>query len=180
MTNKILIAITGVLVVVILALGGAAFYFHGEAVDRAGDLRQMKKDLDTAIATNAVQALQFQLANEISAAAGWYGATINAKSEERQNANRQALKNEECADRYIPDATAQRLLQYTDGLRTIAMRDTGELDRAAASAAATGRLTYRQAVLWIDPLLTLLDRANNDRAAIRQLPHQQPTQQEKP
>lgn len=35
MTNKILIAITGVLVVVILALGGAAFYFHGEAVDRA-------------------------------------------------------------------------------------------------------------------------------------------------
>lgn len=180
MTNKILIAITCVLVVVILALGGTAFYFHGEAVDRAGDLRQMKKDLDTAIATNAVQALQFQLANEISADAGRYGATINAKSEERQNANRQALKNEECADRYIPDATAQRLLQYTDGLRAIAMRDTGELDRAAASAAATGRLTYRQAVLWIDPLLTLLDRANNDRAAIRKLPHQQPTQQDKP
>lgn len=140
----------------------------------------MKKDLDTAIATNAVQALQFQLAYDISAAAGQYGVTIQAKSEERQNANRQALKNEECADRHIPDATAQRLLQYTDGLRAVAMRDTGELDRAAASAAATGRLTYRQAVLWIDPLLTLLDRANNDRAAIRQLPHQQPTQQEKP
>ncbi|WP_447875183.1 DUF2570 domain-containing protein [Serratia fonticola] len=180
MTNKILIAITCVLVVVILALGGTAFYFHGEAVDRAGDLRQMKKDLDTAIATNAVQALQFQLANEISADAGRYGATINAKSEERQNENRKALKNEECADRNIPDATAQRLLQYTDGLRAIAMRDTGELDRAAASAAATGRLTYRQTVLWIDPLLTLLDRANNDRAAIRKLPHQQPTQQDKP
>ncbi len=180
MTNKILIAITGVLVVVILALGGAAFYFHGEAVDRAADLRLMKKDLDTANATNAVQAFQFQLANEISAAAGQYSVTINAKSEERQNENRKALKNEECADRYIPDATAQRLLQYTDGLRAVAMRDTGELDRATARAAATGRLTYRQAVLWIDPLLTLLDRANNDRAAIRKLPHQQPTQQEKP
>lgn len=180
MTDKTPIATTCVLVVVILALGGTAFYFHGEAADRAADLRQMKSDLDTANATNAVQALQFQLANEISAAAGRYGATINAKSEERQNENRKALKNEECADRYIPDSTAQRLLQYTDGLRAVAMRDTGELDRATARAAAIGRLTYRQAVLWIDPLLTLLDRANNDRAAIRQLPHQQPTQQEKP
>ncbi|CAI0695908.1 Uncharacterised protein [Serratia fonticola] len=180
MNDKKPIATTCALVVVILALGGTAFYFHGEAVDRAADLKQMKNDLDTAKATNAVQALQFQLANEISAAAGHYSVTIQAKSEERQNENRKALKNEECADRYIPDSTAQRLLQYTDGLRAVAMRDTGELDRATARSAATGRLTYRQAVLWIDPLLTLLDRANNDRAAIRQLPHQQPTQQDKP
>lgn len=39
-------------------------------------------------------------------------------------------------------------------------------------------MTYRQAVLWLDPLLTLLDRANNDRALIRSLPSQQPTKQE--
>lgn len=136
MTNKILIAITGVLVVVILALGGAAFYFHGEAVDRAGDLRQMKKDLDTAIATNAVQALQFQLANDISAAAGQYGVTINAKSEERQNENRKELKNEECADRYIPDSTAQRLLKYADSLRAVAMPDTGKPNGSTAGANA--------------------------------------------
>jgi hypothetical protein len=180
MTNKILIAITGVLAVVILALGGAAFYFHGESVDRAGELRQAKSDLDIANATNAMQAFQFQRANEISAAAGQYGVTIQAKSEERQHENRKELKSEECADRYIPDATAQRLLQYADSLRAVAMRDSGQSDRAAAGTAATGRLTYRQAVLWIDPLLTVLDRANNDRAAIRQLPHQQPTQQEKP
>ncbi|AHG22183.1 hypothetical protein Z042_23140 [Chania multitudinisentens RB-25] len=180
MTNKITLAITGVLAVVILALGAAAFYFHGESVDRARELRQAKIDVDIANANNAMQALQFQRANEISAAAGQYVVTIQAKSEERQNENRKALKNEECADRYIPDSTAQRLLQYADGLRAVAMRDSGQPDSAAAGARTTGRLTYRQAVLWIDPLLTVLDRANNDRAAIRQLPHQQPTQQEKP
>ncbi|WP_433915591.1 Rz1-like lysis system protein LysC [Yersinia alsatica] len=31
------------------------------------------------------------------------------------------------------------------------------------------KLTYGEVVLWIDPLLTLLDRANNDRASIRHL-----------
>lgn len=39
-------------------------------------------------------------------------------------------------------------------------------------------MTYRQAVLWIDPLLTLLDQANNDRESIRSLPSQQQSKQE--
>lgn len=176
MTNKILFTIAGVLLAVILAFGWAAFHFYGVSVAKDGELSQARSDLDVATATNAQQAFQFQRANEISAAAGKYNVTISAKSEERQNETRNDLKTEECADRYIPDATAQRLHAYTNGLRAVAMRDTGKLDGAASGSTTAGRLTYRQAVLWIDPLLTLLDRANNDRASIRNLPHQQPTE----
>jgi hypothetical protein len=179
MTNKILLTIAGVLLAVILALGWMAFHFYGVSVAKDGELSQVRSDLDVATATNAQQAFQFQRANEISAAAGKYNVTISAKSEERQNETRNDLKTEECADRFIPDATAQRLYAYTNGLRAIAMRDTGEPDRAVTNSPAAGRLTYRQAVLWIDPLLTLLDRANNDRASIRSLPHQQPTEPRK-
>lgn len=180
MTNKILLTIAGVLLAVIFALGWTAFHFYGVSVAKDGELNQTKSDLDIATATNAQQAFQFRRANEISAAAGMYNVTISAKSEERQIENRNDLKTEECADRYIPDATAQRLYAYANGLRAIAMRDTGKPDGAASGSTAAGRLTYRQAVLWIDPLLTLLDRANSDRALIRSLPHQQPTPQEQP
>ncbi|MBL3524137.1 DUF2570 domain-containing protein [Serratia plymuthica] len=180
MTNKILLTIAGVLLAVILALGWTAFHFYGVSVGKDGELSQARSDLDTATVTNAQQAFQFQRANEISAAAGKYNVTISAKSEERQNENRNDLKTEECADRYIPDATAQRLYAYTNGLRADAMRDTSKPDGAVTDSTAAGKLTYRQAVLWIDPLLTILDRANNDRASIRNLPHQQPTPQEQP
>ncbi|HEJ7884322.1 TPA: DUF2570 domain-containing protein [Serratia liquefaciens] len=175
MTNKILFTIAGVLLAVILAFGWAAFHFYGVSEGKDGELSQARSDLNVATATNAQQAFQFKRANEISAAAGKYNVTISAKSEERQNETRNDLKTEECADRYIPNATAPRLYTYTNGLRANAMRDTGKPDGTVIDSTAAGKLTYRQAVLWIDPLLTLLDRANNDRASIRNLPHQQPT-----
>ncbi len=178
MTNKLLLTIAGVLLAVILAFGWAASHFYGVSIAKDGELIQTRNELDTATAMNAQQAFQFQRANEISAAAGRYNVTISAKSEERQNETRNDLKTEECADRYIPDATAQRLFAYTNDLRADAMRNTSKPDGAASGSSAAGRLTYRQAVLWIDPLLTLLDRANNDRASIRNLPHQQPVTKE--
>jgi hypothetical protein len=42
-------------------------------------------------------------------------------------------------------------------------------DATGAGATASGTLTYCQAVLWIDPLLAALDKANNQLLAIRQL-----------
>ncbi|WP_145500055.1 DUF2570 domain-containing protein [Yersinia bercovieri] len=169
MPTKFLIAISSVLLVVILCLGGAAFYFHKATVEKDGQLSQLQSDLDELIATLALQAFQFQRANEIAAQAGSYNVTISAKSEERQIETRKDLKIEECADRYIPDATAQRMYDYTDGLRARAMRHSGQPDGTATGATSPRRMTYRQAVLWLDPLLTLLDRANNDRQSIRNL-----------
>lgn len=178
MSTKLLIAIASVLLVVILCLGGTAFYFHKVAVEKVGQLSQLQSDLDESKATQALQAFQFQRSNEIAAQAGSYNVTISAKSEERQIENRKDLKVEECADRYIPDSTAQRMYDYTDGLRARAMRNSGQPDGTLTGTTSPHRMTYRQAVLWLDPLLTLLDRANNDRALIRSLPSQQPTKQE--
>ncbi|CNK17391.1 phage exported protein [Yersinia frederiksenii] len=178
MSTKLLIAITSILLVVILCLGATAFYFHKAAVEKDGQLSQLQSELDESKAIQALQAFQFQRSNEIAAQAGRYNVTIAAKSEERQIENRKDLKTEECADRYIPDATAQRMYDYTDGLRARAMRHSGQPDGTLTGTTSPSRMTYRQAVLWIDPLLTLLDRANNDRESIRSLPSQQPVKQE--
>lgn len=109
MSTKLIIAITSILLVVILCLGATAFYFHKSAVEKAGQLSQLQSELDESKAIQAFQAFQFQRSNEIAAQAGSYNVTIAAKSEERQIENRKDLKTEECADRYIPDATAQRI-----------------------------------------------------------------------
>ncbi|WP_174847179.1 DUF2570 domain-containing protein [Yersinia artesiana] len=163
-----LIAASGLLL--FLCLGSAAFYFHQSAVEKNGQLSQLQADLNASQATLALQVFQFQRVNEITAKTAAYQLTLSARSEERQHANRQELKTEACADHYIPDATAQRLHDYTHRLRARALRDPHQPDGTLAGAAAPRRMTYRQAVLWLDPLLTLLDRANHDRESLRNLP----------
>ncbi|AHK20998.1 hypothetical protein BF17_18185 [Yersinia similis] len=172
MSTKFIIAI------VVLCLGGTALYFHQSAAEKGRQLLQLQSDLDESKATLALQAFQFQRSNEIAAQAGSYNVTISGKSEERQIENRKDLKVEECANQYIPDSTAQRMYDYTNRLRARAMRYSGQPDGTAAGTTSPRRMTYRQAVLWIDPLLTLLDQANNDRESIRSLPSQQQSKQE--
>lgn len=45
--------------------------------------------------------------------------------------------------------------------------DPGLVDSPGSGAASIGILTYCQAVLWIDPLLTAIDQANSQLAGIR-------------
>ncbi|MDK7596600.1 hypothetical protein QP585_26260, partial [Serratia ureilytica] len=62
------------------------------------------------------------------------------------------------------------LLDYTHRLRSRAMSaDTIVADATGTGTTASGTLTYCQAVLWIDPLLAALDKANNQLLAIRLL-----------
>ncbi|MGI8490010.1 hypothetical protein QWJ20_15945 [Pectobacterium sp. S5] len=60
------------------------------------------------------------------------------------------------------------LLDYTHRLRASAMHTVTErTDTARTGAAATGcRLTYGQAIYWIDPLLTAIDQANSQLVGI--------------
>ncbi|MGL4486151.1 MAG: DUF2570 domain-containing protein [Yersinia sp. (in: enterobacteria)] len=169
MFTRQLIAAGGILLL-FLCFGSAAFYFHKSAVEKDGLLSQLRADLNRSQATLALQAFQFQRANEITAKAAAYQSTLTANSEERQYANSQELKTEACADQYIPDATAQRLLDYTHRLRARALRHSLEPDGTLTGTTASRRMTYRQTVLWLDPLLTLLDRANHDRESLRNLP----------
>lgn len=49
------------------------------------------------------------------------------------------------------------------------LTDTWNADAAGDSAAAAGALTYCQAVLWINPLLAAIEKANNQLADIREI-----------
>jgi len=70
----------------------------------------------------------------------------------------------------VPAAIAGGLLDYTNRLRSGAMPgNTANANTASAGTTAPSTLTYCQAVLWIDPLLAAIDKANNQLLAIRQL-----------
>lgn len=68
----------------------------------------------------------------------------------------------------VPADVAGGLLNYTNRLRASAMHtDTGNADTAGDSTVTSGTLTYCQTVLWINPLLVALEKANNQLAGIR-------------
>ncbi|WP_145517464.1 DUF2570 domain-containing protein [Yersinia mollaretii] len=172
MSIKPLIITVGLLLLVVFCLGGSTRYFQQRAVEHKGQLLPLQAALEQSQTMLARQAFQFQRANTLVATAAAYHTRSKANSEERQIANRNDLKTVLCADRYIPDATAERLYDYTHRLRARALHHSGPPDDALMGATPPRRMTYRQAVLWLDPLLTLLDRANHDRESIRQLsPH---------
>ncbi|WP_421505738.1 hypothetical protein [Erwinia rhapontici] len=61
-----------------------------------------------------------------------------------------------------------RLLDYANSLRASAMHaDPSIADSSGSRTAATGTLTYCQAVLWTDRLLAGIDQANSQFASIR-------------
>lgn len=117
----------------------------------------------------ANQALNFQRANAISAAANQHGINADAAAQEKEIVYRTILKKEPTCDFPVPAVIAGGLLDYTHRIRSRAMSvDTGDAHATGAGSTASGTLTYCQAVLWIDPLLAALDKANNQLHSIRQ------------
>ena len=160
----------GLLLVALIVAGRLAFYFHGNAVKAGEQVKQLQSDNSLQVATIATQAFQFQRANEISNAASQYGITTDVATQGKEIEYRTILKNQPTCDLAVPASIAGGLLDYTHRLRSRAMSaDTGDADATGAGPVTTGTLTYCQAVLWIDPLLAALDKANNQLLAIRQL-----------
>ncbi|MEI7375664.1 hypothetical protein [Dickeya chrysanthemi] len=117
----------------------------------------------------ATQALMFHRFNEIARQANQYAINIKAKADEKQIIYRTVVKRDPASRQCVPDDVANRLLDYANSLRASAMHTTASGVDAAGTGAASSvcRLTYGQAVYWIDPLLTVLDRVNNQLASIR-------------
>lgn len=160
----------GLLLVALIVAGRLAFYFHSNAVKAGEQVKQLQSDNGLQAKTIATQAFQFQRANEISNAASQYGITTDVATQGKEIEYRTILKNQPTCDLAVPAAIAGGLLNYTHRLRSRAMSaDTGDADTTGTGATASGTLTYCQAVLWIDPLLASLDKANNQLLAIRQL-----------
>ncbi|MEQ9870250.1 hypothetical protein ABRP77_13465 [Pectobacterium odoriferum] len=117
----------------------------------------------------AGQALEFQRFNDIARQANQYGTNIKVNSDETQIVYRTIIKRDPVGRQCVSDDVADRLLGYTYRLRASTMRTvTSGTDSVGIGSTATGcRLTYAQAVYWIDPLLTALDQANNQLSGIR-------------
>ncbi|MGM1347668.1 hypothetical protein [Serratia liquefaciens] len=168
--NRLMVATVGALLIIFIVLTWLAFYFHGSAVTAGGKVEQLQSDNNLQAVTIATQAFQFQRANEISNAATQYGIKTDADTQGKEIEYRTILKNQPTCDLAVPAAIAGGLLDYTHRLRSRAMSaDTIVADATGAGPAPSGTLTYCQAVLWIDPLLAALDKANNQLLAIRQL-----------
>ncbi|WP_315710020.1 hypothetical protein [Brenneria uluponensis] len=163
-------------VTIVALMVGIAIGWYVQGLRWDADIAErIKQQSDDISASQQViiagQALEFQRYNEIARQANHYAINIKAQSDEKQIVYRTIIKRDPASRQCVPDDVAQRLLDYTHRLRASAMHSTASgTDTASADSAATAcRLTYGQAVYWIDPLLTIIDKVNNDRASIRQI-----------
>ncbi|MGA9607018.1 MAG: hypothetical protein WBR21_08350 [Rouxiella badensis] len=169
MINKIAVTLTALIIVIFGVLLFFAFHYHGKAVAAAGQISQLQSDNSLQSQTVSTQAFNFQLSNKIAAAAQQYAVKVTGDSQEREIEYRTILKTEQTCSLAIPADIANGLYDYANRLRASAMyADTSGPIKAAVSATTSRRITYCQAVLWIDPLLTLIDQGNNQLASIRQ------------
>lgn len=170
MINKIAIAVSLALALLVSILAWAALHYYGKSVVASGTISQLQSDNTLQSTTIAGQALDFQRINSTASLASQYNTKITGESQEREIEYRTILKKEPTCSLLIPADIAGRLYDYANSLRAGAMQPTAsDANGTAAGASATERMTYCQAVLWIDPLLTVIDRANNDRASVRQI-----------
>lgn len=116
----------------------------------------------------ATQSLQFNWFNQIATTAYRYGIQTEAKSQEKVIEYREILKKEFTCDLPVPQPIADGVLEYTYELRSM-YADPQNTNRTSSSTTTTGTLTYCQAVLWINPLLSALDKANEQLKGIREV-----------
>lgn len=118
----------------------------------------------------AVQAFNFNLFNQVAENASRLNSLIDAGTEKTVIEYREILRREKTCDLPVPADVAGGLLGYANSLRASAMHaDSGNADATSDSAASTGTLTYCQAVLWINPLLSAIEKANHQLRSIRDL-----------
>jgi len=167
--SRINAVIAAVFLLLLIALGGAAVYYHGQYSDQRTANQQLQRDNDQQGAVIATQAFQFNRFNEIADRQQQYAVTLTGKAQEKEIEYRTILKSEPTCALAVPAAIAGRLLDYTLRLRSSAMHAyPGLVDEANAGATAPGTLTYCQAVLWIDQLLTVIDIGNGQFTDIRE------------
>lgn len=164
------LAVSGLALAALVGICWAVSYYHDKAEKLEGAVQQLQRENTQQSAVIAQQAIQFQRANEISATAHRYGISTDAATQEKEIEYRTILKKQPTCDLAVPAAIAGRLLDYTHRLRAGAVSiDTGSPDGSSSGAITPGPLTYCQAVLWIDPLLSAIDKANNQLRSIRKL-----------
>ena len=170
MKNAILSIAAGVLLLAFGVLGWLAFHYHTRAVAADGKISQLTSDNTLQATTIATQSLTFETFNRLAAASQQHATETTTASEEKTIEYRTILKKEAVpvCSQLVPASVSDRLYDYADRLRSGAVSGpVADADRAGTGSAAARTLTYCQAVLWIDPLLSAIDKANDQLAGIR-------------
>lgn len=125
----------------------------------------------------ATQVFNINRFNQTAANAAHASALTSASSDEAIIEYREILRHEKTCDFAVPVSVARGLLGYANRLRASALGAApAGSDTAGDRTAATGTLTYCQAVLWIQPLLASVETANNQLAGIREIEQQRAQQ----
>jgi len=118
----------------------------------------------------ATQAFNFNRFNQVAEHAYRLNSLIDTSTEETVIEYREILRREKTCDLPVPADIAGGLLEYAYRLRSSAMHSaTSRPDETDDRTFATNSMTYCQAVLWIKPLLAVIEMGNNDLASIRSI-----------
>ncbi|QCZ40952.1 hypothetical protein FGL54_24330 [Enterobacter cloacae] len=146
-------------------------------VKSCSDASRLQNDNDVLRSDNtlqgqviATQAFNFNRFNQVAEHANRLNSMIDTSTEETVIEYREILRREKTCDLPVPADVAGGLLEYAHRLRASAMHtDTSRPDAADDRSAAASSMTYCQAVLWIKPLLAVIEKGNNHFAGIRQI-----------
>ncbi|ENT6819690.1 hypothetical protein [Enterobacter roggenkampii] len=161
--------VLALLLIIVVAAGIIAILSIRLAHSQA-DNRVLASDNQLQGQVIAVQAFNFNRFNQIAEHANRLNSLIDTSTEETVIEYREILRREKTCDLPVPADVAGGLLEYAYRLRASAMHtDTNRPDAADDRAAAASSMTYCQAVLWIKPLLAVIEKGNNNFAGIRQI-----------
>lgn len=157
------------LLIIVVAAGTIALLAIRLAHSQA-DNRVLASDNQLQGQVIATQAFNFNRFNQVAEHANRLNSLIEIRTEETVIKYREILRREKTCDLPVPADVAGGLLEYAHRLRASAMHpDSGKSDEADDRTVATSSMTYCQAVLWIKPLLAVIEKGNNNFAGIRQV-----------
>ncbi|MBT1712778.1 hypothetical protein KK116_00650 [Enterobacter dykesii] len=157
-------------VVVIAGLSVALVKSCSNASSLQSDNDVLRSDNSLQGQVIATQAFNFNRFNQVAEHASRLNSLIDTSTEEIVIEYREILRREKTCDLPVPADVAGGLLKYAHRLRASAMHtDTSRPDAADDRSAAASSMTYCQAVLWIKPLLAVIEKGNNNFAGIRQI-----------
>lgn len=149
----------------VICLAGALIWNAGH---NNSLLQTAQSEVDGQRAVIASQAFNFNRANQVSDFTSRNNSLIAANAEKTVIEYREILRREKTCDVPVPADISDGLLEYANRLRASAMHsDPRFTDSASVTTFTTQRLTYCQAVLWIKPLLTTIDKANRQFSSVR-------------
>ena len=164
----------------IVVVGGAAIIFiavlcvllarsNAALTTSESDNRVLRSDNALQATVITTQAFNFNRFNLVAENASRLNSLIDAGTEKTVIEYREILRSEKTCDVPVPADVAGGLLNYANRLRASAMRaDSGNANAADDSASAASSMTYCQAVLWIEPLLSTIEKGNNQLNGIRE------------